>query len=741
MKKIIFLFIFLTFFITSCDFVSPPADNNNNNNDPAIVFAKEQKSATSEIENYINLNGYSNELADEVRAIIIAAVNEIDKATSKEELTDIITNAKLAIENKINPPVDLTNDRVLAKTTLRDYKDFTKYTKDNQDKLEAAITAGSTAIDKAKSVAEINEAVANAKLAMNAIEIDLTNDKLTAKTTLRDYKDFTKYTVENQTLLQNAITIGNNAIDAAKSVDEINTAVANAKTAMDAVQKIVNYTNISVTVTPYLEGLTVLWADSAKTNYEVYYKKTSTSSYTKVDGELIKVDGSNIVCNIVGLEKGNYDVKVVNEQKVKEGIQSNVTINAFDRSGYAHFGYSSGIGAYNDNGTLKDNTAVIYVSNATKNTVTYKGYTGIAQILQNASTYSVPLNVRILDKITTAQYKPKTSPARLSSETWDTARTTEYFTNTLESTDVIKNIRNEYKQSTKTTSYNGKSYYDDDSVFNMIEIKNAKNITVEGIGKNAELFQWGLNFASCNSVEVRNLTFTDYPEDACAVTGGNQNDASGYGNFFIHHNVFNKGKNNWDLTVEKDKGSGDGATDISYVHNVTLSYNTYNSCKKTGLVGGSDNTDQYNYTFHHNYYNQPGSRLPLARNANMHMYNNYYYKAGTCQDIRMNAYVLSEANYFEGSSIMKTLYISSSYPNARIKSFNDVFSGGCHKMNGTIVTSREQIVSNSNAMGNFDTDSTKFYYDSINKKSNVTYLTTAEQAKTDALVLSGLTVK
>ena len=52
-----------------------------------------------------------------------------------------------------------------------------------------------------------------------------------------------------------------------------------------------------------------------------------------------------------------------------------VTVNAYDRSGYAHFNRKSsepaytGVGAYNDDGTLKDNALVIYVTESNRNTV------------------------------------------------------------------------------------------------------------------------------------------------------------------------------------------------------------------------------------------------------------------------------------------------------------------------------------------------------------------------------------
>ena len=59
-----------------------------------------------------------------------------------------------------------------------------------------------------------------------------------------------------------------------------------------------------------------------------------------------------------------------------------------------------------------------------------------------------------------------------------------------------------------------------DSYYNMLDVAGAKNVTVEGIGVDAKIFQWGFTFKSdCKSIEVKNLTFDDYTEDACSFEG------------------------------------------------------------------------------------------------------------------------------------------------------------------------------------------------------------------------------
>ena len=83
-------------------------------------------------------------------------------------------------------------------------------------------------------------------------------------------------------------------------------------------------------------------------------------------------------------------------------------ISAYDRSGYAHFNYEEGVGAYNDDGTLKDGAIVVYVTEATKNTVTAelggRTYTGIAEILRNANRSEEPVNVRIIGAVGAATW-------------------------------------------------------------------------------------------------------------------------------------------------------------------------------------------------------------------------------------------------------------------------------------------------------------------------------------------------
>ena len=94
-------------------------------------------------------------------------------------------------------------------------------------------------------------------------------------------------------------------------------------------------------------------------NVTVSYAESSSTVFTAVDQELIRGDR----VDIPGL-KGNtqYTVKIEGD---KGETQCSVKTLSFDRSGYAHYNYSD-IGAYKDDGTLKPDMTVIYVTNENK---------------------------------------------------------------------------------------------------------------------------------------------------------------------------------------------------------------------------------------------------------------------------------------------------------------------------------------------------------------------------------------
>ena len=256
-------------------------------------------------------------------------------------------------------------------------------------------------------------------------------------------------------------------------------------------------------------------------SYTVYYKKIIDSEYTKLDDELIIEGDDETTAYILGLSKGNYMVKVEFEGKTSEDCGSfivrDIDVYEQDRSGYAHFGATEGVGAYNNDGTVKEGTKIIYVTNENKNTVTCvingETYTGLVNILQAQYKSDTPMLVRIIGKITTNQWNYKNVEPRLSD---GSNATDDFFENTF-SNEYGENLANlivkmkgngggaktyNYRTTpegltevrltnsgSSTTSYKGsdfpnlkgKSVYDDDSYYNMLEVKGSKNITTKEI--------------------------------------------------------------------------------------------------------------------------------------------------------------------------------------------------------------------------------------------------------------------
>ena len=532
----------------------------------------------------------------------------------------------------------------------------------------------------------------------------------------------------------------------------------------DDILLVARFEKESFTVTSsgaYQEGLFVEFkslTNTALADYSVEYKPSTSTTYQTLDRELIREKNGIIRFDIIGLSAGEYDVRLsANDLTMTRSF----SVVADDRSGYAHFGYTKGIGAYNDDGTLKDNAVVVYVTDETKNTVTAKigskTYTGLVNIIQASTNASHALDVRILGEIQTTQWNSKTHGKGNTADRqnnlentfkyttdpsgWDTSSSSNYAKlnekeilskgiNSM-SDDLAKGItqlKGLTNQVLRDKEASSAGNYEYDSYYNMLDVSGGQNITIEGIGTDAAIFQWGFAFKKCNSIEVKNLRFYNYTEDAVGFEGssGKQKD---FGNYWVHNCIFDLGVNNWDVCFENDKTDGDGSTDVKYCHSVTISYTQYNKTHKTNLIGSSDSALQYNITLHHNYYNQCGSRLPLVRQANIHMYNNYYYgSTGYSSSIRANCYAFVENCYYDGGKNPYEIVTSSTYSKTGAKYYNNLFnnvsSSGSYKKENT-VTSRTASVSSgcmpdgSTDYSNFDTNATLFYYDSVNKVSKV----------------------
>ena len=387
---------------------------------------------------------------------------------------------------------------------------------------------------------------------------------------------------------------------------------------------------------------------------KVSYKESSASSYTQADSQLIR--GNRV--DIPGLKGGvSYDVLI----EGSSGKASfSVTPMSHDRSGYAHWNYSSGVGAYNNDGTLKSGVTVIYVNNSNKDTVTYNGKTGLYNIFYSA--------------------KPENVVFR--------------FIGTIGVPSGAK--ANDGKQN------DGSS---------MLYLQHAKNVTIEGIGYDTALDKWGFEMKRCSSCEVRNLWLGKYPDDGISMTGDSSDKSN---HMWIHNNTLESGYNAFagNGTVDSDKAEGDGSADIKWSEYVTLSYNQFVKCHKTSLVGGGETHMQDYITYHHNWFNSTASRNPRVRNAHVHSYNNYFY-GNTEYGIgaSYNSKVFSESNYYENVNLpLDAVNMGKDAYSGTIKSFNDKFDG-CKMGSGLaykIVSSRSENASIANlksggaAYDNFD---------------------------------------
>ena len=486
----------------------------------------------------------------------------------------------------------------------------------------------------------------------------------------------------------------------------------------------------------YDESLYVEWSDGAPSQASVQYRLKGDNTWQDVDQELIRAKaGANGVArvDVLGITAGDYDIKVQPSGGASPIELSDIAVTAYDRSGYAHFNYSEGVGAYYDDGTIKDNTLVIYVTDENKNTVNYgyvdgqkvdlsqylyQGKGGIGWILNNRA-YSGQINNYGITKLcNTYGAVAVRFIGTVNAEKDETAAGAK-----VSLIDGLTAYNSEENGGTKGD--NGR----------MARMISAKNLTIEGIGEDATIYGWGLHLVNNDTnyqttkagsnFEVRNLTFANYPEDAIGMEGNVQEPQSEYtkapvSHCWVHNNTFLPGY--CASPAESDKAEGDGSCDFKRGEYFTLSYNYFTDCHKTNLIGASTKNYQYNITMHHNWWNNCGSRVPYVRNANVHFYNNYVSTADDGEndyvhDADGTSFIFSESNYYFNSKQITRGGIVKSWENTCY---------GCWGNKGTFktVNTRDEAVSNScvyrdgKSLANFDTDPTLFYYNTQTKQSD-----------------------
>jgi pectate lyase len=181
----------------------------------------------------------------------------------------------------------------------------------------------------------------------------------------------------------------------------------------------------------------------------------------------------------------------------------------------------------------------------------------------------------------------------------------------------------------------------------IVEIKNKSDITLQGANGSAANFGLAIKAASTNII-IRNMTIGLLPGSIDAI--GIEGQSGKYpGYIWVDHNTLFS-------SLVECSGAGDlefdGLVDNKAgAHHITYSYNYLHDHHKVGLMGSSDTDlgDRY-VTFHHNYYANVGSRLPLQRGGYTHLYNNLYSGiTASGINVRMGGYSLIESNYFENA--------------------------------------------------------------------------------------------
>ena len=116
----------------------------------------------------------------------------------------------------------------------------------------------------------------------------------------------------------------------------------------------------------WLESAFVEWtADAGENNFRVAVSPVAGGTMTELDKTLIRSYGDYYRADALGLAAGEYKLLVYPANGSGNDAQATttdiLTVRAHDRNGFAHFNYPNGVGAYKNDGTLKDNAKVIYL--------------------------------------------------------------------------------------------------------------------------------------------------------------------------------------------------------------------------------------------------------------------------------------------------------------------------------------------------------------------------------------------
>ena len=407
----------------------------------------------------------------------------------------------------------------------------------------------------------------------------------------------------------------------------------------------------------WLESAYAQWAiDNQAEGYTAYIKKASQSdsAYARIDNELIRRYKNYYRVDAVGLAAGDYVIKVVpvkNGKEVTDKAQVTKTLNvsSYDRSGFAFSSeskYKTGSGAYNEDGTLKKDAIVLYVTNDNAKTIKAsvkeakgeKEYTGLQTII-DAYTKSASkgietraLDVRVIGCLTDA-------------------------------------AMDKFSSSSEGVQIKGASAYSN------------LNMTIEGIGDDATINGFGFLLRNAGNVEMRNLSIINFMDDGISLDTANCN-------VWIHNVDLYYGKAGGDA----DQAKGDGSIDIKgNSQYITVSYVHFYDSGKCSLCGMKSESGPNYITYHHNWFDHSDSRHARVRTMSVHMYNNYYdgnakYGAGST----MGSSLFVQNNYFRNCK--NPMLSSNQGTDALGEGTFSGENGGIIKASGNVIVGAQKII-------------------------------------------------
>jgi pectate lyase len=347
------------------------------------------------------------------------------------------------------------------------------------------------------------------------------------------------------------------------------------------------------------------WQESAYLKWAPFEGASSYNVYVddkKIDAQLVRQYKSYYRADVLGLKEGTYSVKVVpvnadGKEIAGANTASNLVVKSYNREGFAHFKYA-GVGAYNNDGTLKAGAKVLYITAKTAKTVSTTVNTGKQETITGLQSiidaYSkgkdtTPIAFRIIGKVN------------------------------LSDLDHISS-------STEGLQVKGKGAH---SVMNM---------TFEGVGDDATVYGFGFLLRNTKSVEFRNFAIMHCLDDAMSLDTNNSH-------VWIHNMDLFYGKKG----SAADQAKGDGTVDIKGDSKyVTVAYNRFWDNGKASMCGMKSETGENWITYHHNWFDHSDSRMARVRTMSVHMYNNYYqhcdvYGIGATS----GSSIFMESNYFD----------------------------------------------------------------------------------------------